>query len=285
MKRQRLQRGLATISGRPFAPFISNDEAVVDKGKKAPKLTDLLSGDEELQDQFDALLEKRLMRERRQSPGRRKDDGAPTDEERQELDRLRVAATERETADLESKKKYDQALEQVRSGFTTKETAWKTREQALLVELRKDRVRGQLIAAATRAGAIDPEDVADLLERRVSMDAEFKVSIRDVKDAEREALNKEGDPMSIGDLVEDLLAKKTHLARAVDGEGAGARGGAGASAEASARGGRHAASGELKKLQDEFKAAKEQAEKTPTPAAATKLRQIQRRLDAANKAA
>lgn len=284
------RRGLFTISGRPLPVVTSNDEAGGENkggqkgGKKASKLSALLAEDDELQEQFDDLIEKRLARERRQNPGRRKEDQV-SDEERQELQRLREEAQGREQADLEKKKEYDKALGVEKERFATKETAWKTREQSLIAELRKDRVRGQIIAAATRAGAVDPEDLAALLEGRVAMGDDFKTSIRDVKDATREALNAEGDPMSIDELVTDFLGKKPHLARPAEGEGSNARGGAGASAEGSARGGRTAQSGTVAKLQNEFKTAKEQAEKTRTPAAMTKLRQVQRALENAQKAA
>lgn len=290
MKRQIVTRQIATLSGRPFAAATSNDtnagDDKADKGgkAKAAKLTDLLAENDELQDQFDALIEKRLARERRQNPGRRQTDVA-SDEERQELQRLREEAAARETADLEKKKQYDTALQQVRDGYSTKEKAWQTREAQLLDELRKDRVRGQIIAAAAAAGAVDPEDVAELLEKRVTMGADFKISVRDHKDASREAFNAEGDPMSIRELVEDLLAKKTHLAKPAEGESAGARGGAAASAEGSARGGRGQQSGAVAKLQADFAKAKDAAEKHRTPAAMTKMRQAQRALEQAQKAA
>lgn len=289
-RRRRETRGFVTLTGTPLPVVTSNDDAAgaaaADKGGKGKKskLSAMLADDDELQEQFDDLIEKRIARERRQNPGRRAEDKAVGDEERQELARLREEAQGREQADLEKKKEYEKALGLHTERFSTKETAWKTREQALIAELRKDRVRGQIISAATRAGAVDPDDLAALLEGRIHMGDDFKTVVRDLKDATRDALNAEGDPMSIDELVTDYLAKKPHLARPAEGEGSQARGGAGASSEGSARGGRGQA-GTVTKLQAEFKAAKEAAEKNRTPAAMTKMRQAQRALESASKAA
>ena len=283
----RLRKGIATISGRPFQPWTSNDDKgdQGDKGGKKPTtLKALLSENEELQDQLDDIVEKRLARERRQNPGRRKEDTVG-DEERQELDRLRQEAQGREQADLEKKKEYEKALGLERERFTTKETGWKTREQALLGELRKDRVRGQIIAAATRAGAVDPDDLAALLEGRVHMGEDFKTSIRDVKDATREAMNAEGDPLTIDELVADFLSKKPHLAKAAEGEGSAARGGAGSSSEGASRKA-GAGTGTVAALRKEFETAKAAATESRTPANMTKMQQAKRRLtEAENKAA
>jgi hypothetical protein len=194
-----------------------------DGKKKKAKLTDLLE-DEEYQEQFDALLEKRLARERKKLGAGKSGDGM-TAEEREELQRLRDEADQRKADEATRKGEFDKVLTQEKERWGTKEKGYTEKLSKLTEELRRDRVRSKLVSAAAAAGAIDPEDIADLLEKRVKFDSE-KLEISVLKeDLESEALNGDGDPLSIEDLVGGFLTKKKHLARAADGEGGGAKGG------------------------------------------------------------
>jgi hypothetical protein len=288
MKRRILEaRGFTTLSGVALPASQSNDDNAGDdkggKGQKA-KLTALLADNDELQEQFDEIVEKRLARERRKlnGAGRREDDTKLAEE----LDALRTFKTQHEQTEAEKQKEYEKALGIERERFGTKEKAWQSRESRLVDELRKERVRGRLIAEAQRAGAIDPDDVADMLEKRVTLDDEFRVVIRDAKDSSKNAMNQDGDDLTLTELVEELLSKKTHLARAADGESAGARGGSSTSSEGASRGtSRGKQTGEVAKLKAEFEAAKDAATKARTPAALTKMQQARKRLTDAERAA
>jgi hypothetical protein len=247
------------------------------KGKKS-KLSALLDEDEDLQDEIDALIEKRLARERRKS-GNRNDDGQTNEE----LESLRQFKADKEREDQEKQKNYEKALESERTKFTKKEETYKQRQDRLAKELRQERVRGRLVSIAAKLGAVDPDDVADLLEKRVDLDDDFKIVVRDAKDATRTASNADGDDMSIDELVSELLEKKPHLAKAAEGEPAGARGGRTRDAEAAGKGSGKKA--DLATLEKAFKDAKEAAEKNPNAGNLTKMQQAKRAFEKAQKAA
>lgn len=247
-------------------------------GKKGKgKLSQLLDEDEDLQDEIDALIEKRLARERRK--GGTRDD----DKTNEEVESLRQFKADKEREEAEGKKRYDEALEAERGKWGKKEEAHKKTVEKLAGELRAERVRGKLVSVATRLGAVDPEDVADLLEKHVGLDDDYQTVIRDPRDPKKTRINSEGDDMTLDELVQELLEKKPHLAKAAEGEPAGAKGGKGKSPEGAA--GKGGAKGDVAKLETAFKEAKELAEKSPTPGNLTKMQQAKRAYEKAAKAA
>lgn len=274
------RRGFFTASPLPIAT--SNDEEPKGKGGGDKKgLTALLKDNDELQEEFDEIIEKRVARERRKlggGNGRRKED----DETAQELETLRAFKATQEQTEAERKGEYEKALNAERERFGTKEGTWKKRESTLVTELRKERVRGRLVAAAAKAGAVDPNDVAEMLERRVDLDDDFNPFIRHEKDPSKRAINGEGDDLTLDELVEDFLSKKPHMARAGEGDGAGAKGGASSSAEGAARKvGKENA--DIAALRKQFEDAKALATTSPSAAHLTKMQQAARRLKDAEK--
>ena len=253
-----------------------------DKGNKGgksrkSKLARLMDEDDELQDEVDELVQRRLARERRKG-GNRADD---TDND--EVEKLRQFKADKEREEAEGKKRYDEALEAERGKWGKKEESYKKAQERLAKELRQERVRGKLISTATKLGAVDPDDVADLLERHVDLDDDYQTVIRDPRDPKKTRINSEGDDMTLDELVQELLEKKPHLAKAADGEPAGAKGGKSKDAESAGKG--TGKKGDAAKLEADYKAAKETAEKSPTPGNLTKMQQAKRAFEKAAKAA
>jgi hypothetical protein len=237
---------------------------------KGKRLKDLVKEHPDLQDEIDDAIESRLARDRRN----RTDDDGLTGKERKELEELREKQTQLDQAEAERKREYDKALGIEREKWTAKENGYKQKTDTLVGELRSERVRGKLIAAATRAGAVDPEDVASLLESRVELDETFKATVRDARDRSKVAINAKGEDMSVDELVEELLERKPHLAKPAGGAGAGARGSEGG-AGGKDKGGDPA----LADLKQAYEDAQKTAKDAPTPGNLTKMQQAKRRYD------
>lgn len=171
-------------------------------------------------DDLNALIETRIKRERLRWDQTVGGPGAA-----EELERLRKAENDRKRRDDEARGNYERAL-------AAKDDEWgkqiKEREDrlaALRAELRKDRVRGAIIAAAAEARALKPDQLADLLEgRRVTLDEESLGVV--VLDPSGKPWYPHGKPASVKHLVEAYLAENPHLAQASGTGGAGSRGGA-----------------------------------------------------------
>jgi hypothetical protein len=261
-------------------PSFDKDGGGAGGDDKKKTLSDLLKDDDELQEQLDAIVEKRLQRDRR-SRDKKTGDADLTTAEREELQRLKDAETDRAKTDLEQKKEYDKALETERTKFTTKEKAAAERQTRLANELKKDRVRSRLVSEAAKQGAIDPEEIADLLERRVRFDIDtLAISVVDAADPDKESLTREGDAMSINDLVTDYLGKKKHLVKAADGEGSGAKGGRSKDAEGAGSKAKKA-TGKAGDLQQAYDDAFEAAKANASAGNLTRVQKAKRALDAA----
>lgn len=265
-----------------WEPFTSNDEEKPPKddkkNRKKPNLRDLLDEDEdgELQEQINEMISKRLARERRKSGRRDDDDEGQTAKELEELREFKKA---QEQAEAVRKGEFDKALNTEKERFATREGAWKKREDTLTKELRKERIRGKLEKAAARHGAIDPGEIADMLERRVALDDNFEAYVVDEKDPTKRAINGEGDDLDIDGLVESYATKKKHLFKAVDGEGTGSRGGRSTDAEGAKGGnGKDRKSTDLSAAEKDLEEANKLAESNPSTGNLTMLRKAERRV-------
>lgn len=225
------------------------------------------------QDELNDIIEARLARERQRWEQKLGGPGAAD-----ELERLRKAAAERKRLDDEARGNYERAL-------AAKDDEWgkqiKEREDrlaALRAELRKDRVRGAIIAAAAEARALKPDQLADLLEgRRVTLDEESLSVV--VLDPAGKPWFPHGKPASVQHLVEAYLAENPHLAQASGTGGAGSRGGA----STSEAGGGVQETAEMAAAKKRFDDARARAERSKQPAditaaqkAANEVQRLQR---------
>jgi hypothetical protein len=179
-------------------------EPGTDDGKPAPKYTDA---------DLDRIIAKKIGEERAKLERRY----AGVGEEREELERLRQERVEREQKDLEAKGEFDRAKKAIEERHAKAVKERDERIEKTMGELKADRIRTALVSASARRNAIDPDEVADMLERRSTLNADLKA----------EALDDDGNVITIDQLVEQFLLKKPHLVKAGStGEGGGSRGGA-----------------------------------------------------------
>ena len=195
-----------------------------------------------------------------------------------ELDRLRREEADRKRKEEEAKGNYERALASAEERWTSKEKSWLDERGTLLGKLREKTVRGAIIALSAER-AYKPDQIADLLERRVQLDEagyEPKVLGPDGKPA-----FVGGKPMTIDQLVNAFLDDNPHLAKAANTGGAGgAQGGA-----STADGGQHGAaagtagSREIVEARERYEKAREQAEKMGGAAEITAAHKAKRDLD------
>lgn len=152
-------------------------------------------------------------------------------EELEELDRLRKADADRQQKDAEAKGEWDRLKQQLLADNEKAIAAERGKVDKAAGELRVERIRRALVSAAAKHGAIDPEEVADLLERRCRLDDNYAVEVLD--EAGKHAYGPKGDDLTPEQLVDGYLGKKPHLVRAGStGQGGGSRGGASVSGDA-----------------------------------------------------
>jgi hypothetical protein len=174
-------------------------------------------------DEVNEIVEARLARERAKLEARFGGPGAL-----EELERLRREEAERKRREEEAKGNYERALQSAAEEHQKQLAALREREEKLRAELRTDRVRANIIAAAAELSAINPDQVADLLEgRRVDMDPETLTVV--CYDEHRKPAFVGGKPMTVKQLVSDYLQANPHLMRPSGTGGSGSTGGAGTS--------------------------------------------------------
>lgn len=151
------------------------------------------------QDDVDALIKKRLDKRNREID--RKFDGVNPDE-------YRAWKQERENAEMERQKErgeFENILKQI------KETNGKT-VKALQDELRRVKVDGALLSAASRGKAINAEQVTNLLRSNVRMTDDGSVEIVDSNGTAR--YDEQGSPMTPDALVDEFLSGNPHFVAA-----------------------------------------------------------------------
>ena len=145
-------------------------------------------------------------------------------EERDELDRLRTDQKAREQRDAEAKGEWDRLKKSMAEEHQKALTDREQRIEKATGALKVERIRRALVSAAAKANAIDPEEVADLLERRCRLTEDFQVEVLD--EAGQRAY-RGGNELTPSELVEQYLTKKLHLVKAgTFGQGGGSKGGA-----------------------------------------------------------
>jgi hypothetical protein len=122
-------------------------------------------------------------------------------------------AQELEGADVETRvksvtDKYEQTL-----------ATYKEEKATLLDKITKDNVQSNLISAASKYDAIDPQVVYEILKGRVRLDEDFNPVVYKEDGQEREYVA--GVDMTVDQFVEKFLAEKPYLVKATNQTGAG----------------------------------------------------------------
>ena len=76
-------------------------------------------------------------------------------------------------------------------------------------ELRNERIDKQLISAASKNNAINPDQIRELMKGSVHLNAEGKVEVLDKSGTPR--YNKNGDPLSVEEAVQEFLTQNSHF--------------------------------------------------------------------------
>jgi len=173
------------------------------------------------QTELDDIIETRLAKERLLIEKRLGTN--PKDAE--ELERLRKEEVDRKRAAEEAKGNYEAALTSIRTEHEGKSKAWETERETLMREIREDRCRGRLVQELAAQNAVDAEDLAEVLLKRVNLDEQRQVVVLDAATGKPAFVN--GVKVTIKDLVTKFKADKPWAFKADNaGEGAGSQGGA-----------------------------------------------------------
>lgn len=234
--------------------------------------TDTGQGKTFTQAEIDAIVENRLIRERKAWD--KANSASVSAQEKQELEDLRKAKAEEAEKRARAEGDWQRLEKSLREDFETKlkgESEKRTRAEEIL---RQEKIRKALVSAAAKRGAIDAEEVADLLEKRVTLDEDYQEQVLEKPNGNRAYVG--GAPMSVEQLVDGYLSQKPHLVRSGNpGGGAGSRGGASTSTEGSARHG----SAKLRELEQELEETKKKAASGDNGALA-RILQINRQIKA-----
>lgn len=151
------------------------------------------------QDEVDALIKKRLDKRNREIE--RKFDGVDPDE-------YRAIKAAQEAEELERQKERGE-FENVMKQTVEK---WESKTSALQDELRRVKVDGALLSAASRGKAINAEQVANLLRSNVRMTDDGSVEIVDSNGTAR--YDDHGQPLTPDALVDEFLSGNPHFVAA-----------------------------------------------------------------------
>lgn len=188
---------------------------------------------------------------------------------------LRREKAERERKDAEERRQYDRAIKSVREEAQTEVSKAQQKLNAILDEIKVEKTQGGLINAAAKFKAINPQQVAILLQSQTQFDPETRKVTYLGEDGQPAFKN--GVPWSADDLLMVFRHKNPHLFQpASQDQGSGA-GGSGASDTGTGMGDDFDA--DEKKLVDAHKAAFDQAQKTGAIPDVSAAHAAKRRLD------
>ena len=165
------------------------------------------------QDELERIVEQRLARERRKYE--KQLEGVDLDEARRLMEEKQQAELERQ----KEKGEFEKVLKQV----TEKKDQTIQTLNHKLYELQVD---GALVNAASQSGAVNPQQVVQLLKGQTRLNEEGQVEILDSDGTVR--YNDTGSPLSVNEYVSDFLTANPHFVKASP-SGAGSKGAAGGS--------------------------------------------------------
>jgi len=167
------------------------------------------------QEELDAIVEQRLMRERKKYE--KKLEGVDLDEARRLLEEKQQAEIERQ----KEKGEFEKVLQQLAEKKDNEISQYKTRLQEIQVD-------GALINAASQHGAVSPDQVVALLKSKTRLGDDGSVEILDNDGTVR--YNDSGTPLQVNDLVSEFLTANPHFVKASP-SGTGSKGAAGGSTQ------------------------------------------------------
>lgn len=255
---------------RTWRPFIKM-ESGAGEGQKPP---DPAPGTLTMtQADLDRIVSDRLARDRATRGG-----AGQSEEEKAELSRLRQAEKDRQTAEAERKGEWDRLRKSMEDEHSAAISKLSETGERLMNELNTERVRGRLVGAAAKSNAIDPEEIADVLERYCDLNDALQPVVKDRDGNIRYIAGRE---MSPEQLVEEHLGKRSHLVKpGSTGQGGGSRGGASTGADGPAP-----VSGELEAARKDLQALDVEARRVGTPEALNAAWQAEKRVKALEAAA
>lgn len=117
-----------------------------------------------------------------------------------EYKELKTLRQQQEEEQMMKRQEFEKLLKQTKS---------KADEEVSMLrnELEKIKVDGALINAASKAGSVNPEHIAQLLKANVRLDANGTVNVVDSEGNVR--YNDSADPMSVDELTEQFLSENT----------------------------------------------------------------------------
>ena len=124
-----------------------------------------------------------------------------TDVDVDEYKELKTLRQQQEEEQMMKRQEFEKLLKQTKSKADEEVTQ-------LRGELTKIKVDGALINAASKAGSVNPEHIAELLKRHVTLDANGSVNVVDSEGNIR--YNDSADPMTVDDLTEEFLNANTY---------------------------------------------------------------------------
>lgn len=167
------------------------------------------------QEELDAIVEQRLMRERKKYE--KKLEGVDLDEARRLLEEKQQAEIERQ----KEKGEFEKVLQQLAEKKDSEITQYKTKLQEIQVD-------GALINSASQHNAVSPDQVVALLKNKTRLGDDGSVEILDKDGSVR--YNDSGTPMSVNELVSEFLTANPHFVKASP-SGTGSKGAAGGSTQ------------------------------------------------------
>ena len=167
------------------------------------------------QEELDAIVEQRLMRERKKYE--KKLEGVDLDEARRLLEEKQQAEIERQ----KEKGEFEKVLQQLAEKKDNEISQYKTKLQEIQVD-------GALINAASQNNAVSPDQVVALLKSKTRLGDDGSVEILDNDGSVR--YNDSGTPLQVNDLVSEFLTANPHFVKASP-SGTGSKGAAGGSTQ------------------------------------------------------
>jgi hypothetical protein len=165
------------------------------------------------QEEFDRKINERLARERRKYEKQL---------EGVDLDEARRLMEEKQQAELERQKEKGEFEKVLKTTVEKKDT----RITQLEKELERVKIDGELVSAASRNGAVSPDQVVQLLKGQTRLDEAGQVEILDSDGSVR--YNDDGSPLSVSEYVSSFLTANPHFVKASP-SGTGSKGAAGGS--------------------------------------------------------
>ena len=165
------------------------------------------------QSDLEKIVEQRLARERRKYE--KQLEGIDVDEARKLMEEKQQAELERQ----KEKGEFEKVLKQVTE---KKDQQLQTMQQ----KLQEIQIDGALVNAASQNGAVNPQQVVQLLKGQTRLNEDGQVEVLDNDGSVR--YNDNGQPIGVNDLAAEFLTANPHFVKATAG-GAGSKGATGGS--------------------------------------------------------